>query len=675
MAKKKKSGKMKSPQGPASELRKRLSITLCDTQAHLVEVFSNYKESAWAERAYRIPHPMGKRYLDGVLHRALKIADENKNSNDAVKTLLCEGWALAQVLALPIEYMFDKYVLIRAAAIWVTQHISDRDALQSILPSLEYVSREMIDFTIVPDWSQEEVAGIERLMEMRNALNEDEEPTVPDSYSAQKKKNKKGPWRSAYDQLIQLIPKEDIEQAVANFVEIYHKREDWVIEKIENACTTMEKFRTPLVAHPNSFAQVSPSGFRWNNAEQMDDLEDGAYDHIADEISYMYIRRFEDYENEVEVQEYLQADPALQLIKNPYEICFSVLFLADIGSELIWQSADANMMLLHAATMLPWWPMRVKGKALEALFDSVLDPDFEIDEPDIQDDWYVRDYKPRGYPFKLSLAQILFVTSCGSVAIGDTAGMQKFATVAKRLGIKNKQAGMILSYIASSSNLQFLQNHQAAEDDEDEDSLLPETVEEGTEPTIEDQAHEEQTQRLAQAEAELDAARKEIKQLKAALHSAETESKRAQQELNSANAQAEKDRLEMAALREQLFSRTAEQTDSLDDTQENGDPDKFPYEVQNSTVIFGGHDTWAKAIKPLLKGNVRFVEKELYTFDPALIRSASVVWLQTNSMTHSFYHRIVENAKTNNKALCFFTNASARKGAEQVAEFDQAFSA
>ena len=96
----------------------------------------------------------------------------------------------------------------------------------------------------------------------------------------------------------------------------------------------------------------------------------------------------------------------------------------------------------------------------------------------------------------------------------------------------------------------------------------------------------------------------------------------------------------------------------------------FPYEDKRDTLVFGGHETWVKALKPMLKGKIRFVSKEL-VFDISIIRSAEVIWIQTNAIPHKAYNRIVDAARKHSKPVRYFMYASAAKCAEQIAENDR----
>ena len=55
----------------------------------------------------------------------------------------------------------------------------------------------------------------------------------------------------------------------------------------------------------------------------------------------------------------------------------------------------------------------------------------------------------------------------------------------------------------------------------------------------------------------------------------------------------------------------------------------------------------------MLKGNIRFVSKEL-VFDIAIVRTAEVIWIQTNAIPHKAYNRIVDAARKQGKPIRYF---------------------
>ena len=77
-----------------------------------------------------------------------------------------------------------------------------------------------------------------------------------------------------------------------------------------------------------------------------------------------------------------------------------------------------------------------------------------------------------------------------------------------------------------------------------------------------------------------------------------------------------------------------------------------------------------KSIKPLLKGNIKFIAKEVKV-DVSLIRYADVIWIQTNAISHASYYVVVTKARKLGKPIRYFTNASATKCVEQIVENDR----
>ena len=135
-------------------------------------------------------------------------------------------------------------------------------------------------------------------------------------------------------------------------------------------------------------------------------------------------------------------------------------------------------------------------------------------------------------------------------------------------------------------------------------------------------------------------------------------------ELETHLRESELEHRELADLRELVFNRDIVEEEEI--IEEN----LFPYTVQRDTIIFGGHESWVKAIKPMLQGNIRYVGKEL-VFDTGMIRKADVLWIQANAMSHKMYYRIIDAARMQKKTVRYFTYASAVKCAMQIIDTDK----
>ena len=82
-------------------------------------------------------------------------------------------------------------------------------------------------------------------------------------------------------------------------------------------------------------------------------------------------------------------------------------------------------------------------------------------------------------------------------------------------------------------------------------------------------------------------------------------------------------------------------------------------------MVFGGHDTWRKAIRPMLP-DIRFFDREMLP-DINAVKGADAVWIQPNALSHPFYYRVIDMARKENIPIRYFGFASARKCAEQLA--------
>ena len=166
---------------------------------------------------------------------------------------------------------------------------------------------------------------------------------------------------------------------------------------------------------------------------------------------------------------------------------------------------------------------------------------------------------------------------------------------------------------------------------------------------------------------ELDKARKEIKALRTALYTerreTETERTRTEHEMKVLRME----HRELADLRTLVFNQQSSDPARLEKTDRQI---SYPYETKKRTVVFGGHDSFLRAFKPMLPG-VRFVDTENIGFAPEIIRNADVVWVQTNCISHSQYNNITRVTRQYGIQLRYFAYASAEKCAEQLVTEDQ----
>lgn len=123
---------------------------------------------------------------------------------------------------------------------------------------------------------------------------------------------------------------------------------------------------------------------------------------------------------------------------------------------------------------------------------------------------------------------------------------------------------------------------------------------------------------------------------------------------------AEQEHRELADLRELVFN----QQENMYEDATVVENIRFPCETKHRIVVFGGHESWAREIKPKLP-DVRFVDRETLP-NSEMIRKADVVWIQTNALAHKHFYKIIDVVRKYNIPLRYFTYASAAKCAGQL---------
>ena len=360
-------------------------------------------------------------------------------------------------------------------------------------------------------------------------------------------------------------------------------------------------------------------------------------------------------------------------IRDPYEACFALLYMIDNDYDLPWLYASGVGIAQEVGESLPWGVIPYEEDQDDAWYGFTDSDGNELEPrgaagqlksgkvPEFPD-WYERKYLPKKgeSDFPRSLAQILYEET-GCLMPRYMHRYDSKAKMLSRYGLRGKDAIMMLTCMnalgharrigdALNFNSRYMHYLEVGEE-----AFFAEFDEEGQSPD----EPEDLAGKLAEQQ-------KEIKRLRDALHDAEKTGREVRKELEAERKTAALEHRELADLRELVFNRN-------NPTEEQPEPETavvFPYEVQRETLIFGGHDTWEKAIKPMLTGNVRFISKEL-TFDTTIIRHAEVIWVQTNAMSHTQYYRVVDTARLYKKPVRYFTNASAEKCAIQVLENDQ----
>lgn len=327
-------------------------------------------------------------------------------------------------------------------------------------------------------------------------------------------------------------------------------------------------------------------------------------------------------------------------IEDPFEICFAYLYLLDSNDDLPWLMYSSTCILNYCAAMLPWNYDHP---------ESVDDADDESDEEGFLSPYAFTSEFEDGT--RTSLARSIFdLTGC--LLPRDPQTYDAFGTVlSDQYGIEGEEQQKALAYLTILASVC------------DQTKLPYEQLYKDASLTVTDKEHEiaDLTATIAKLKAENDALKKD-------LHSEEQKNRILEQKADDIEQQRKLELLELSDLRELVYLQGQESTSENEPSDERI---AFPYTVTHRTVVFGGHDSWARAIKPLLPGTRFFLHAAP---QPDVIRNSDVVWIQANSLSHANFYKIIDVVRANNVPIRYFRFASAEKCAMQLAEYDMSLS-
>ena len=362
-------------------------------------------------------------------------------------------------------------------------------------------------------------------------------------------------------------------------------------------------------------------------------------------------------------------------IDDPYEILFAHLYLLDSGSDLPWVYAPGTSIFALAANSLPWshcdyddecdgiwnhYEEEVKD-VVAGPADTIIPKKVKIPE---LEDWYSMDYSDRtfqdGYDHnRFNLAQIIFEITGGIMPRNLNRYLPALSDL-EHFGITGKKTLHPLMYVMSLLGESRRQSKDwrlevetawdnvdaagnlIAPDEPDEPAASPEKLEAN----------------IAELKKQLDHAKKTAYEANRELR----ESRKTNEKLEKKLAMEQQ---ELADLRELVFHQ--QENLYLDATVD--DHIEFPYQTTLRTVVFGGHESWAREIKPKLP-DVRFIDRTMLP-NSDMIRRADVVWIQTNALSHAFFYKIIDEVRRYNVPIRYFSYASVSKCAEQLARYDE----
>lgn len=540
-----------------------------------------------------------------------------------------------------------------------------------------------------------------------------------DLYTAQNKHKQDVPSRQRFEAALACIPQKAKEQAAKayedkfwEFIEHYYKcrgiyaeQETKLIGEMDEfqvrAKQTMEKLKReatnapvpvlapqnanlpPLMCQPAPTAGLGaspaiPQYHKMIQAIAQFEAEESVLNDRMDEVDdkiddlYHYVRGIttRPYEQVAELIGPEIADIWKDFeVGDPYELCFGFLYLLDSGSDLPWLYFPGVNLMTQIIAALPWPRNDCKDDipGIWDYFDEEADdivggfmPSIlpkRIKEPELEN-WYRLDYVDRDEPDpdyreRYNLAQIIYeITGC--IMPRTPERYQPALEQLDRYGITGKKALHPLMYCMSLLGESRFQSrgYQFSYDSSWDDSS---------------KKHDEASDDGAtvdELKAKIATLQSELSHLKNLSYEAGRQVRDEKKRYEELERQTAHDRLELADLRELVFN----QQENLYHDDAPAKDITFPYQTERRIVVFGGHDSWAREIKPKLPG-VRFIDRDMIP-NVEMIRRADVVWIQSNSISHGFYYKIIDEVRKYNIPLRYFSYASATKCAEQIVRED-----
>lgn len=446
-------------------------------------------------------------------------------------------------------------------------------------------------------------------------------------------------------QIVALIPKEYIDKGVEN----YDKLAWQFLEISLGEYSSLIKQKEALlhrIGNPLDFVKLnnmSPSLVEDDIKEKM--AMSAKVDNIDFEIAAVFnvFQHYYDFDikngGSLKIFNKINEIP----IDNPYELC-GIYYVLKLRADFrYWAMGPFATVVSFAAKRLPWVC------------------DLEYEEPHCNNDLITSDIytlkfnssmfgNTRNICGLLNTSQIIYHLSGGGILPRQLNGYKSERMILEKNGVASNTIDFIT--IASSVLAQLYKRNEyygCAPMDEDETELGQE------------QQLDVSNMEFSKIYEILESAKSTIKKVRSENHTIEEQRRKLQKEYEELNQVYQQEHRELVDLRNYIYNQDDERQE---DTQSVDLDIKYPYKVKRNVIVFGGHETWSKAIK-LLFENVKFVNKDTLP-NSDMIKNADIVWVQPNSIGHSKYYKILDVVRTYRIPLRYFTFASANKCAEQI---------
>ena len=354
-------------------------------------------------------------------------------------------------------------------------------------------------------------------------------------------------------------------------------------------------------------------------------------------------------------------DGLLERLKNfkvvdPYAMCFALLYLLDKGDDSPWLMYSGGALMSHVYSMLPW-----NDTASNSIMKRLYNGEETEEEPD---DISSQTYDYYGKRINgLTMAQIIYRACRVVLPFGHSGFYKKIDKITE-----GKCDEALVAHMANMAGVlglkgfgTFIPQDIKKQDNQDNQDTLDETK----------VLLEEKDKEIESLKKTAETTQEENEKLRNSLEWMERNVDKTVTEFEKLLKEVEKDRDELKDLRELVFnSENGLMDDESIEKKEEEEDIKYPYSLQKKMIVFGGHDTFLKVMRQNFP-DTRFAGDKVSMFNPSMLKNVDIVWVQTNSISHSLYWSIVKYVGLYGKQLRYFTSGGIERCSRQMVEADR----
>ena len=543
-----------------------------------------------------------------------------------------------------------------AAAIYILDLLRNSGKLDEALPYLP-ATREELDQADVPDITDtvhtyDLIRGMAHVIRFRNSGTDGFDKTKAWLSDADTRTHMPCTERERFEKVISLLDEAGIERAISRF-------KDCVREVVKEILTALSRYRERINAHIGVKIELLEKEIAdleaglsaefettFTAAVSMRAEEDTATRRIESEINEMnaFLLSIPAYSKAVcrDETEMLGKEKLIRFFipehGDPFGMCFAFLMLLDRKDDVLCLYNAPLLVLSDACTTLPWARALIGDEEAQ----PAVTPDFYTNAVSLASEYLipapdsVLNRRIVTSPFAVSREPITFSQlTCLLSGLVPPRGSLNPAHFGKLLCdgmLTERESGILCEYLTLACALA----------ERDENFVFVDEEESAEQESADD----------------LSRLKRENKSLKALVNRLEHRLRDREEALRAAEERLDQTAAELSELKTMI--RKTEKSD-----EEYTATVDFPYTARRRAVVFGGHLSWLKAIRPLLP-NVRFIEPSAQP-NTSLIMNAEVVWIQTNALSHSDFYKIIDVVRKHKIELRYFEYSGAEKCAEQFA--------